>query len=72
MRPNQQRTEMRDRPEETHHPVIRRVLVDVMRMSDLLHAPVVEHDDLVSDFHRFFLVMRDDDRRHVHLVVQPA
>ena len=28
--------------------------------------------DLVGDVHRLLLVVRDEDRRHVHLVVQAA
>ena len=33
---------------------------------------MVEDGDLVGDLHRLLLVVRDEDRRHVHLVVEPA
>ena len=33
---------------------------------------MVEHGDAVGDLHRLLLVVRDEDRRHVHLLVQAA
>jgi hypothetical protein len=47
-------------------------LVEVLRRPDLLDAPVIEKDDLIRDLHRLLLVVRHEDRRHVHLVVQAA
>ena len=34
--------------------------------------PSVHHGDLVGDLHRLFLVVRDDHRRRVRLVVEAA
>ena len=48
------------------------LLVELPRRADLLDPAVAHHDDLVGDLHRLLLVVRDEDRRHVHLVVQPA
>ncbi len=31
---------------------------------------LAHHDDLVGDLHRLLLVVRDEDGRHVHLVVE--
>ena len=33
---------------------------------------MVDHGDLVGDLHRLLLVVRDEDGRDVHLLVQPA
>ncbi len=35
-------------------------------------AALVHDDDLLGDFHRLLLVVGDEDRRHVDLLVQPA
>jgi len=50
----------------------RRPFVDLGRASHLLDAALVDDDDLAGDLHRLLLVVRDDDRRHVHLVVEAA
>ena len=34
--------------------------------------PVVEDDDLLGHLHRLLLVVRDEDRRHVHVLVETA
>ena len=60
------------RPDEAHHELVRRLLVQLARLAHLLHAAVVHHHDLLGDVHRLLLVVRDEDRRHVHLVVQAA
>ena len=49
-----------------------RALVQLARRARLLDPPGVHHDDLLGDLHRLLLVVRDEDRRHVDLVVQPA
>ena len=45
-------------------------VVQLARHADLLEAAVVQHGDLVRDLHRLLLVVRDEDRRHVHDVVE--
>ena len=47
-------------------------VVDVLRRRGLLDAALVDHDDLLGDLQRLLLVVRDEDRRHVDLVVQAA
>src|SRR5438874_2980678 len=63
--------EARRRTDERHHELVRRPLVELARRADLLDPPVVDDDDLVRDLHRLLLVVRDEDGRHVHFVVQP-
>ena len=41
------------------------------RRGDLLDLAAVHHHDLVGDVHRLLLVVGDDDRRRVRLLVQP-
>ena len=48
------------------------LLVEVARRADLLDRAVVEDHDLLGDLHRLLLVVRDEHRRHVDLVVQAA
>src|SRR5262249_40996426 len=47
-------------------------VVELGRSADLLETAVIEHGDAVCDLHRLLLVVRDEDRRHVHLLVQAA
>ena len=47
-------------------------LVQLARRAGLLDPAVVHDDDLLGDLHRLLLVVRDEDRRDVDLVVQPA
>ena len=58
-------------PDEAHHELVGGVLVEVARAPDLLDPPVVHHHDLLGDLHRLLLVVGDEDRRHVDLVVEP-
>ena len=58
--------------DEREHELVRRPLVEILRRADLLHAAVVHEHDVVGDLHRLLLVVRDEHRRHVHLVVQTA
>ena len=71
MRAHERVAEPVDGPDEAHHELVGGLLVEVARAADLLDAPVVHEHDLVGDLHRLLLVVRDEDRRHVHLVVQP-
>src|SRR4051794_37952364 len=70
VRADERVTEPVDRADEAHHELVRGLLVELARRADLLNTPVVQDDDLAGDLHRLLLVVRDDDRRHVHLVVQ--
>ena len=58
--------------DERHHELVGRLLVHVPRRADLLDVPLAHHDDLVGDLHRLLLVVRDDHRRRVRLVVEAA
>ncbi len=58
--------------DERHHELVGRLLVDVARRADLLDLPRAHHGDLVGDLHRLLLVVRDDHRRRMRLVVEPA
>ena len=46
------------------------MLIEVPRAAGLLDPTVVHNDDLLGDLHRLLLVMGDEDRRHVDLVVE--
>jgi hypothetical protein len=61
-----------DLADERHHELVARAVVELARPARLLDATFVHDDDLLGDFHRLLLVVRDEDRRHVRLVVQPA
>src|SRR6266540_1926510 len=58
--------------DEREHELVRGPLVEIMRRADLLDATVVHEHDVVGDLHRLLLIVRDEHRRDVHLVVQPA
>ena len=58
--------------DERHHELVGRLLVHVPRRADLLDVPLAHDDDLVGDLHRLLLVVRDDHRRRVRLVVEAA
>ena len=70
MRAHELVADARDRAHEAHHELVRRVVVDVARIAGLLDARVVHDDDLVGHVHGLLLVVRDQDRRHVLLLVQ--
>ena len=57
--------------DERHHELVRRLVVELAWAGDLLDVSLVHHDDAVGDLHRLFLVVRDEHRRRVRLVVQP-
>ena len=58
--------------DEGHHELARRLVVELARAADLLEPAVVDDGDLVGDLHRLVLVVRHEDRRHVHDVVELA
>ena len=72
MRAHQRVADAVDGADEAHHELVRRVLVELAGAADLLDPAVVHHRDLVGDLHRLLLVVRDEDGRDVHLVVQAA
>ena len=59
MRADEAAAEPRDRPDEPHDELTCRVLIDLLRLTHLLHPPLVQHDKLVGNLHRLFLVVRD-------------
>ena len=64
--------ELVDRADEAHDELVRGLLVQLARRALLLDPALVEDDDLLGDLHRLLLVVRDEDRRHVHVVVEAA
>ena len=58
--------------EEPHHEVVGRLVVELVGAADLLDPALVDHHDLVGDLEGLLLVVGHEDRRGVHLVVQPA
>ena len=59
-------------PDEAHDELVGGLLVELARRALLLDPAVVQHDDLLGHLHRLLLVVRDEDRRHVHVVVEAA
>jgi hypothetical protein len=49
-----------------------RRVIELGGRPDLLEVAVVHDRHPVGDLHRLLLVVRDEDRRHVHLLVQAA
>ena len=72
MRAHEPAAEPAHRPEEAHHELGGRLVVDLARRADLLDPAVVHHRDPVGDLHRLLLVVGDQHRGHALLVVQPA
>src|SRR5436190_1224950 len=70
VRADEQRAPAVDLADEAHHELGRRMLVEVARGPGLLDLAMVHHDDLLGDVHRLLLVVRDEDRGHVNLVVE--
>ncbi len=60
------------RPEEAIHERCRRVAIDLFRRADLLDVSVVHQHHAVGHLERFFLVVGDEDRGDVQVVVQFA
>ena len=65
-------TQVGDRADEAHHELVDGLLVELARAAGLLDRALMHDDHGVGDLHRLLLVVRDDHRRHVHLVVQAA
>lgn len=72
VRSHQSAVERGHRTQKRHHERVRRGVVHLGRGSDLLDAALVEHRDPIGDIQRLGLVVGDQHRGHVHLVVQPA
>ena len=59
-------------PDEAHHELGRRGVVDLTRGAHLLDLAAVHHGDRVGDLHRLLLVVGDEDGRHALLIVETA
>ena len=64
--------ELADGAEEARDEAVGGPVVELARAADLLDPRVVHHGDPVGDRHRLLLVVRDEQRRHLDLLVQPA
>ena len=60
------------RTQEAIHEGRGRVAIDLFRRAHLLPPAVVHQHHAVGHFQRFFLVVGDEDRGDVQLVVEPA
>ena len=58
--------------DEAVHEGGRGIVVDLAGRADLLDTALVHHHHPVGDFERFFLIVGDEDRGHVDLVMQRA
>ncbi len=47
-----------------------RIVVDIFRRTDLLDIALVHQHDLIGDFERFFLIVRDENAGHMQIVMQ--
>ena len=72
VRPHEVLAEPVDLADEAHHELVGGLLVEVVGGARLLDPAFVHHDQLLGDVHRLLLVVGDEDRRHVHLVVEAA
>src|SRR5690606_7438269 len=61
-----------DRAEEAHDEVRAGPVVEIVRTPYLLDAAAVDDDDLISDLEGLLLVVGDENRCHVDLVVEAA
>ena len=59
-------------PHEIGDECRRRLAIDLLRRPDLLDRAAVHHHDPVGHRQRFFLVVRDHDRRHAEALLQRA
>ena len=57
-------------PQEVHDERAGGMVEQFLRRAGLLDAALAHHHDLVGDLERLFLIVRDEDRRHAHLVVK--
>ena len=58
-------------PDEIGDEPVDRVRVDLLRRAELLDAPLAHHGDAIGEHQRFFLVVRDEDRRQAEPSLQP-
>ena len=58
------------RPDERRDEHVRRGVVELVAVADLLHATVIHDEDPVAERDRLHLVVRDVDRRGLELAVQ--
>ena len=72
MRAHEQRAQPVDGADEAHDELALRMLVELARRAGLLDLALVHDHDLLGDLHRLLLVVGDEDRRHVDLVVEAA
>src|SRR5215213_1144237 len=59
-------------PDKAHDELVCRLFVKVLRPTNLFYLAVVHQDYVVRQLHRLFLVVSDQDGRHVDVFVQPA
>ena len=59
-------------PDEAHHELGLRMVVQIPGRAGLLDPAVVHDHDLLGDVHRLLLVVGDEDGRHVDLLVEAA
>ena len=59
------------RADELGDEQVGRLVVELLRRVDLLQEPVAHHGDAVAERHRLDLVVRDVDRRHLEVALEP-
>ena len=59
------------RSEEAHHELRRRMVIQLVRRTDLLDATLVDHNNTIGHVQSLLLVVGDENSRHMYLVVQP-
>ncbi len=70
VRAHEPAVELGHRAEEAHHEAVRGPLVELARAAGLHDVRVVHDHDVVGDRERLLLVVGDQQRRHVHVLVQ--
>ncbi|KAG1386625.1 hypothetical protein G6F60_014416 [Rhizopus arrhizus] len=59
-----------DRPDELGHEAVGRLLIDLVRLADLLDPAGIHHRDAGGHGHRFFLIVGDEDEGDAQLALQ--
>ena len=72
VRPHEALSEANGVADEAQHEIGRRGVVELSGRADLLEPPMVENGDPVGNLHRLLLVVRDEDGRHLHFLVEAA
>ena len=62
----------RGRAQELRHEEVDRIVVDLLRLVDLLDHPVLHDHDQIGDAHGLLLIVCDEDRRDPGLSLDPA